>query len=231
MAAPTWQTPGSSFGTTSTSFSPTMPTHTSGDWLYICTESGGAATPALTTANGWALLDTVAAGTSTRNTIFYIKATSASMSAPVMDTNGADHMGGRIMVIRGADATTPIDVYATNSKTSASTTATFPSVTTSGADRLIICIGTRDNDSASTAAWSSPTNANLTGLGEESESGTLQGNGGGMCWISGVKSTAGATGTTTASVVSSENANFTIAFQDTAGGPPPVAFVSKIVWI
>jgi hypothetical protein len=134
------------------------------------------------------------------------------MASPVVGDPG-DHVYGHILTFRGAVATgNPWDVTAGGIKATASTTTTLGAVTTSVNNDLVVLAASRDND-ATTAAWSAWTNANLSGITERSDGGTTSGNGGGIGVATGVKSTAGNTGQTTATVTSSVDGHMTIALK------------------
>jgi hypothetical protein len=73
----------------------------------------------------------------------------------------------------------------------------FPGVTTTVADCLIVHGCAQDTDANSTATSGAPTNGNLTSLTERHDQTINAGAGGGIVVITGVKATAGATGNTT----------------------------------
>jgi hypothetical protein len=139
------------------------------------------------------------------------------MSSPTVGDPG-NHVYGRILTFRNVIATgDPWDVTAGGTKATASTTTTFGTVTTSVNNDLIVLAASRDNDSTA-AAWSNWTNANLSSLTERQDGGTTSGNGGGVGVATGVKSTAGAIGSSTATVTSSVDGHMTIALQPVGAG-------------
>lgn len=90
---------------------------------------------------------------------------------------------------------------------SASTSVTCPSVTTTAANSLVIAAVAHTAD-ASVGSWA---NANLTEFGEIFDLSTAESNDGGMAIAAGYKVTAGAAGTTTATIaVSSAQGRITI---------------------
>lgn len=119
-----------------------------------------------------------------------------------INDNSSDKQIGLIIAITGADTTNPFNTSAGSTQTS-TTSATFPGVTTTVDDCLILHITGTDRDANSTAEFSSPTNSNLTSLTEEFERSVSTGTGGGVVIHSGVMATAGATGNTTATVANS----------------------------
>jgi hypothetical protein len=147
---------------------------------------------------------------------WWIRAGSNSTgSDTVYIPDSGDHQVVRVVTIRGCRTTSdPWDVTTTTTKAVADATATAPAVTTTIASTLVLSVISRPNDSASTTSFGTPTNANLTGLTKLGEAGTSVGNGGGFVVSSGVKDTAGSTGTTTySSAPNVTNAALTIAFR------------------
>ncbi|MGA1979396.1 MAG: LamG domain-containing protein [Sedimentisphaerales bacterium] len=198
------------------------PAHQAGDIALLFVESCGGQPVTLTTPAGFVNVTnspqaTGAGAAGTRLTVFWCRATSSSMSSPVVGDPG-DHVYGRILTFRNVVATgDPWDVTQGGTKAAASTTTTFGAVTTSVNNTLIVLAASRDNDSAA-AAWSGWTNANLSGLTERSDGGTTSGNGGGVGVATGLKSTAGSTGQTTATVTSSVDGHMTIALKPVGDG-------------
>ncbi|MCA0455663.1 MAG: LamG domain-containing protein [Chloroflexi bacterium] len=201
---------------------PTWPTHEVDDIALLFIESCGGEAASLGTASGFVAVTNSPSSTGTttngtRLSVYWCRATSTSMAAPVV-TDPGNHAYARIITFRGCIKTgDPWDVTAASQKASASTSSTLPAVTTTIDQCLIVLAAARDNDSAS-AAWSAQSNGNLSSLTERSDSGTTQGNGGGIAVVTGVMATAGSTGTTSATVTSSINAYLTIALKPE---PPP----------
>ncbi len=153
-----------------------------------------------------------AGGTGATMLTVYWSRYNGTQGAPTVSDSG-DHQIGLILAFRGAVTTgNPWDVTAGGTKGTASTTTTFGTVTTTVANDLIVLAASRDDDSSS-AEWSSWTNANLSGLTEQSDGGTTSGNGGGIGIATGLKATAGSTGSTTATVTSSVDGHMTIALK------------------
>ena len=138
----------------------------------------------------------------TRITVFWARATSTSMTAPTVADPG-NHAYAQIITYRGVVNTgNPWDVTGGGVKATASTSVTVTGVTTTVADTLIVQAVAHDHDNTG-AHFSAQTNANLTGIAEQSDAGTNSGNGGGFAVWDGVKATAGATGNTTATMSNS----------------------------
>ena len=197
------------------------PTHVADDVALLFIESCGGEAATLSTPAGFVNVtgspQSTGSGTSgTRLTVYWCRATSSSMASPVV-TDPGDHVYGIILTFRGVVATgDPWDVTDGGTKATASTTTTFGTVTTNDNNDLIVLAASRDNDSTA-AAWSAWTNANLSSLTEQSDGGTTSGNGGGVGVATGGKLTAGAIGSTTATVTSSVDGHMTIALKPVAG--------------
>lgn len=218
MAAPTYQATGTLVHGTTGGISPAWPTHAAGDIAFLIVESPGPQNVTLTTPAGFKPL-TYGLGTAqsggTRLTVWWCRATSSSMSSPTV-TPAADHSDAAIVTVRGAIADgDPVEVFGYTNKSSASTSVTWPAVTTRTNDCLILNIGSRDNDAAG-AALSASANASLSGVAEGLDDGTTDGNGGGLFTVSGTLATAGSSGSTTATVTSSQNSLLTLGIRSQA---------------
>ena len=112
--------------------------------------------------------------------------TSAEADAALPDLG--DHTIACIGVFRGVPpGGTPFSAVTTAIKSSGSGTTTLPSLTTTVPDTLVVGLASRPNDSAN--ASFSLTNAALTELIEQLDTGTTQGNGGGFGLWTGVRVT------------------------------------------
>lgn len=148
--------------------------------------------------------------------VFYAFATGADSSTTVGDAG--DHTTAIKLAYRGVDQTTPFDATAvTGIKTPASTSSSFPGITTATAGAWVIHASALDLDLASTATTGTPTNANLTGLTERHDQTVTSGFGGGLVIIDGVKAAAGASGNTTATVTSTVQVYMTLALRAEIG--------------
>jgi len=222
MALPTYQAVGTAVNGVG-NITVAWPTHAVDDIALLFVESRGEQAAALGTANGFVEVtnspqNTGATTAGTRLTVFWCRATSASMASPIV-TDPGNHAYGVILTFRGVHATgDPWNVTAGDVKASASTTTTSPSVTTTIDDCLIVMGITKQIDSTAAFA-SSPTNGALSSLTERFDAGTTSGDGGGIAVIVGGKATAGATGTTAHTVTSSVSAMLTIALKPVNSSP------------
>jgi hypothetical protein len=217
-SAPTYQAAGAAVGGTGTA-APAWPAHAVNDIALLFVESAGGQPVTLTTPNGFVEVagspQFTGAGTAgTRLTVFWARATSTSMAAPVVGDPG-DHVYARIITYRGVvNAGNPWDVASGGVK--AAPTVTVSGVTTTVPGTRVVQMVTHGNDSAA-ASFGPPTNATLTGITERSDAGTTSGNGGGFAVWDGDMAAAGATGDTTATVVNSVNAFLTVALKPQPG--------------
>jgi hypothetical protein len=164
--------------------------------IAFCWRSGEQADAVPT---GFTLLGTVvdiADATGMRLSVYYRWATSTAESSVSFADTG-DHQGAGFHVFRGVDPGATIE-FASDTLTTASTSATIPSVTTLVADSLVIvAVGVPFNTGTAVDGW---TNGNLANFAEVTDSGTTAGNDGRVAIAIGEKATAGATGTTSATV-------------------------------
>jgi hypothetical protein len=126
--------------------------------------------------------------------------TSVTVSGP------SNHGVTRAITIRGVKATgNPWNVTpAVATDSAASTTATWSAVTPTAIDCLIcLCIAT-GRDASSTTNLGAVTNANLTSLTERMDDWVLTGTGGGIGLVTGFKAAATSTGTSTATMGSTD---------------------------
>lgn len=166
--------------------------------LLIC-ESNTAESVTLSTPAGFTeVTNSPQNATDTRLTVFWCRATSAAMAAPVTNDPG-DHVDTHMYLIRGChNSGNPWDVTAGDTGAS-STAVTVPQVTTTVARCLILWISTTGTD-ASTSEFSGWGNSGSTRFEELDEINTTAGLGGGHGIAYGYKATAGATGTATATL-------------------------------
>lgn len=200
------------------------PTHVAGDVALLFVESQRDQAVTLSTPAGFAAVPNspqfTNAGTGTRLTVFWARATSAAMASPIVLDPG-DHAYARIITYRQVDlAGDPWDVTSGGVKNTASTTVSVTGLTTSVNNTRVVQAVARDNDSAA-AAFSAETNGGLTGITERSDAGTTSGHGGGIGIWDGLLATAGTIGNTTATVTSSVNAFVSIALR------PATTFYSR----
>lgn len=160
----------------------------------------------------------VSSGTLTRLTALYKRATS-SESAPSIPDPG-DHAVARIIGIRGCINTgSPVNASAPNTQLVSDTSVSIPGVTTTAANCMIVAAFTTGTDVASTTHVSGFANASLANVTERVDNWVIAGGGGGIGACTGEKATAGATGATTATIVTANfKALITIALQGATSG-------------
>ena len=143
-----------------------------------------------------------------------------------------NHAVGRILAIRGAKvSTTPWNVSPVASQiTTATTTATWPAVTTTVNDCLIVFLIATGRDLATTANMGALTGGlGLTNIVEQFDNWDASGTGGGIGCITATKATFGSTGNPTATMGSAANTDgmalMTLAIEPVAtvaaAAPPP----------
>jgi hypothetical protein len=192
-----------------------------GDVLVTVAECEGVTAPgAYTLPSGWAHItgSPILQGTNTRLWVIWALYDGV-MTAPSLGDSG-DHNIGRMIAIRGCPTTgNPWDVVATAVESVSDTSATWPGVTTTVDDTLVLEIISTGADIASTTMVGTLTNANYTGITKQVDNWVIAGNGGGIGVVTGVKATAGATGQSTATLTTaSTKALMTVAFKNNAGG-------------
>jgi hypothetical protein len=189
-------------------------------WLIQECEAGGSTSA----PTGWTEVtnspqDTGAVPTSnTRLAVYWRRAASSNEPAPFLADPG-DHQYAVIVVTRGhPNVGNPWDVTAGDADATEQTSVSVPGATTTGANRLVLLIVARGDDS-SAAHFSGFTNSDLTELTEIHDGGSTAGNGGGLGIATGLKASAGAYGTTTAtSSVATAQARMSIALRPITQG-------------
>ena len=128
-----YTSPSGEFHTTGASITPTLIPHQAGDVIFIFLQTA-ADTYTFSPAQGFQQIgsdvSTGSAGASgsVLLAVWWVRATSSSMTAPTINSSG-DHIVGQVHVVRGIDPNiaTPYVSYTTQTNSS-STTASFPSV-------------------------------------------------------------------------------------------------------
>ena len=187
------------------------------DLILLFVES---ANEAITTPSGYDIIPgaqisagTAAAAGGMRLNGFYQWATGADSTVSVADTG--NHTAAIKVAYRGVDKTTPWDAtVVTALKTAASTSSSYPGITTATDNALILFVSGLDLDANSTTTTSAQANGNLTGLTELHDQTTASGVGGGIVITEGYLATAGATGDLTATVTSTQQVYITIALRE-----------------
>lgn len=206
MAFPTFQAAGATVESASAAVSPAWPTHQADDIGLLLVEAQGWWTR-LTTPAGFRELacspQKMGVHNNPANTYFALywkRATGAAESAPTVEFL-ADHVRAKIITFRGCSATGKPWTDLEGSAISNSATITWPEVTTVGADALVVLLSTLSSDNA-TPQGSGYANANLASITERVNESSTIGSGAGFIVITGQKAAAGATGTTTGTLIS-----------------------------
>ena len=139
-------------------------------------------------------------GLPTRLTVRWHRASGAesgTVSCPAV----TNHHSARIIGVRGlATSGNPWNVTAAGTQNDTLTTVTFPTLTTTAVDCLILCAVTTGTDVASTAMVTGWANAGLANIAEQADNWVASGTGGGFAAMTGEKATAGAVAATTATL-------------------------------
>jgi len=158
----------------------------------------------------------VVQGVNTQLNVLWKRAT-ASESAPTV-TGPSNHAVTRMIAIRGCPLTgNPWNIVSVASSAVSDVNAAWPGVTTTLADCLILEIIATGTDVASTAQLGALTNGTYTSITEQMDNWAATGTGGGIALVSGVKAIAGATGSSTATLVTAA----TKAYMTLAMAPAP----------
>jgi hypothetical protein len=195
------------------------------DVLVTVAECEGVTAPgAYTLPSGWAHItgSPVQEGTNTRLWVIW-RRYDGVFTAPSLGDSG-DHNVGRMIAIRGCPTTgNPWHVVAAAVESVSDTSATWPGVTTTIPDTLVLEIIATGSDVASTANLGALTNASYSSITEQMDNWVIAGNGGGIGMVSATKATAGATGQSTATLANaSTKALMTVAFTPAATGTFPL---------
>lgn len=223
MAAPAYQAIGTVVTGTG-DITVAWPTHAADDIALLLVQTSNEAAVLGTPAGFVEIPDspqgtgTAATAGSTRLTVFWCRATSSSMTSPVV-TDPGNHAFGVILTVRGCITTgDPWDVTAGDTGT-ASATITIPGDTTTVAECLIVAMVAHPGDVSSSALFSNWANASLVSITERLDFGFTDGTGGGFGAATGEKSTAGTVDATTATIISSVvQARIMIALKPPAAG-------------
>lgn len=194
--------------------------------LVVETSGNATGTPSIqgwTVVPGFPVTD-VATTSGSKLFVFWQRTpTDAPANVPLSTTGFTDHFLARIFAFRGCVTTgNPWDVVTSGNKTSASSTATVPAVTTTVADTLIFGVASRPTDVSDTGFFGNPTNGFLNSLTDRGEAGTSTNNGGGFVAFTGIKATAGSTGTTTISMTATVTNTYAVVALKGAVGLNPL---------
>lgn len=198
------------------------------DILLILVEQASLTTPEVSpSASGFAHALGSPVGPDTAGTVLsvlWMRAAGGETSATV--SGPSNHGVTRAITIRGVKSSgNPWNVNpgVGTEANGVDTGATWPDVTTTAADCLVcLCIAT-GRDFNSTANLGAVTNANLTSLTEQMDNWVSTGTGGGIGLVTGFKASAGAVGSSTATMGTTDGkALMTLPLEPTAeaAGPP-----------
>ena len=183
--------------------------------ILVVESSGGDAAASL---SGWShfagspVVD-VADATGSKLSVLWRFADSDSPANQTLPDPG-DHQIVRLLTFTGVSRTRPSRITATDTKTTASTSVTWPSLVTPSPNCLVLYVASRPDDSSLTTVFSSFANSSLTSVTEIGESGSTQGDGGGIVMGYGIKAVQSSVGNATATMsVSVTNALFVAALE------------------
>lgn len=149
-------------------------------------------------------------------TIFERDATGSDTDPTVPDSG--DHQIAFIAAFRSGTGALLEIKHSNTGTAAASTSLSFPTITTTGNDYLVLNAVSDDWDDQSATRYSSWTNASLGSVTERYDGGWTTNGGGGLGLASGTKATAGAVSATTATLASSVAVSMaTFAIGDVAG--------------
>ena len=173
-----------------------------GDFAILIVETSGdeafAAPSGWTAVSGSPVID-VADATGSTLSVFYRTAPTGLASTTLAAS--VDHKVFQIATFNGVSTTAVLNVV-TGTKTTASTSLTFPSYTVPSKNNLVLFIASHPVD-IGTAQFSAMTNSNLTSITNRINTSTTNGNGGGFCLYTGISANFGLIGTSTATVATS----------------------------
>lgn len=220
MAFPSYVGAGTAAGGTG-DVTPTVPTHSAGDVLVLVVESNADQPAAISGGLGdWIVVpDTPqnAAGSGgTRLTAWY-QVSDGSVSNPTI-TDPGNHAYAVIFAFTDVETSDPLNATDGWLEDNTDTSVASVGVTTDAADCLIVEIVVHGNDStaANLSGW---TNASLANITEQFDAGTDAGGGGGIAMMTGELASAGASGSTTATLgTGATKGGVTIALNAVAGG-------------
>lgn len=182
-------------------------TETANEFVTINTPAGWQKDAGLTNGIG-----TTGGTTSSALTTFW-RVHTGSETNPTFADSG-DHTVAWLIAFRGLPSASPPWSVASAVTAATTTSITWPTITTTTPNSLVLGVIAYGLDLAATAGpqVSTPVNSNLTNLAKVFDESTSIGNGGGLAAWTGYLPSAGATGTTTASIASTQVAYAAIGF-------------------
>lgn len=227
MSIPTWRSSGAQANGTG-AITPGMPDHDINTVMLLTVESSNE-TITLSSANSFSAVSSSPQGTGTsvtsnacRLSTYWLRATSASMPAPVVADPG-DHALAIITAYDGCITSgIPWDVTSGNVISSSSSQVQIKGATSTVSECLVVAISASARD-VSPGQYTNFANPNLSSVSEIVDISTSDGDGGTIGIAIGSKATAGSYQTTTAALLGSNNAiqaNMTIALRPPLPTPP-----------
>lgn len=224
MAAPTVAAVGADSGGSLAAITPAFPAGiTAGDILIGVGESESAEFYPTIDTNGFVhVTGSPVVNTNSRLSVVWARYDGVMTAHSWGDSGNHNH--GRYIAIRGCPSSgNPWNVVQPATENTSDTSATWPGVTTTVTDCLVLEIISTGTDVASTAQVGALTNAAYTSITEQMDNWVSTGLGGGFGMVSGIKATAGATGQSTATITTAATkALMTLAMAPAppAAGPP-----------
>jgi hypothetical protein len=219
-----WQATGTIAGATGASTSVAWPTHLADDIGVLIVETANEPST-VSTPSGWTEFSVsprsstgATSANPTRMTAFWKRAASAS-EANAVTASSTNHAAGVIITFRGCITSgDPVQAIQGETDEAASLSVSITGVTTTEDDCEVLYVAVTGRDIGS-ARYGSESNASLTSLTERHDAGSTAGNGGHIALWTGIKTTAGATGTLTAvSTDAYERGQMCVAFKVAVGG-------------
>jgi hypothetical protein len=230
-----WQATGTIAGTAGASTTVAWPTHLTDDIGVLIIETANE-DATISSPSGWTQFSVspqsstgATSANPTRMTAFWKRATSGAESN-VVTASSTNHSAGVIITFRGCITSgDPVQAIQGETDEAASVGVSITGVTTTEDDCEVLYVAVTGRDIAS-ARYTSETNASLTSLTERHDAGSSAGNGGHIALWTGIKTTAGATGTLTGlSSDAYERGQMCVAFKVAGGGGSPVTFTQSIL--
>jgi hypothetical protein len=192
------------------------PGHAAGDVGVLFVENATGETSA--SPSGWTPIFSGISDTTSNFSAFYRIATSSAEAAASVPDSG-NHQVGRIFAFRGVDQTTPLGATTNSTKTASNTSVTFPTLTTSYANSIVLFAASNNTDATSNTYTSLTGGTGLTGISSTYAFNSTAGTGGGFGVAYATKATAGATGAPVMTLgTASQNVNFVIELKEAPAG-------------
>lgn len=176
---------------------PTLPTGWAAGDLHVLVVNNKRS-EALSTPSGWTLIGNSVPASGNKVTLFYRTAVGGDTDPTVTDPG--DHLYAVIIGFRGGTLAVNNNTASTIEPTN--TAVTWPSLTTTYADQIIVNAMATDTDSTG-AKFSGAANASLSSVTEQFDNTITSNAGGGLVIVTGGLATAGSTGTTTGTLSTS----------------------------